>query len=482
MAFDDAPGPALLMRRVHRLQQLEHPASAVSRFCRQVPSSLAARSGPADPGEPLSRLSDVAFGYRVTPHGLARHAPSAGAMYPVELAWLTHHRDRWVFRHFDARRRACVDAAGPAREVAESLRLAPGQHALLLLAVAWRTVQRYGVRGYRYCNLDAGNVLANVAAVAIASGVPVRLPESVPHDRIHAGLGLGRDELLLGVAVLDGEPRVGLPGPGTGVVAQALDQARLFGTEQAPLLAPSMQRIRGLHRLAEPGRQHPVDLPALLGGRDPRRVIADILLRRSARAFDDRDLSVDALAELEALLGRAVLATAPAVRRELEVRVLVRQDGRWRADRFDPDTDAGGWTSAPVEWPGRAELESVFGDQPLAVRPPVHVVVGLRGTADARTDPAVYRQLLLTAGLFCGAMYQLATRQDVATTSIGGFDDHRVAALAGGGFRPVVVQSFGHAPEEELDEKNDTVAATWLHTTTSQPTSQPTSPPRSTDR
>jgi hypothetical protein len=459
----DALGPAVLMRRVQQLQQLEHPASAVNRFCRQVPSSLTLRLGSAaavDPDDLLARLSDLAFGYRATPRGLARRAPSAGAMYPIEVAWITHDGSRWVFRYFDALRRACIDAGGSAQAAAEELELAPGQHALLLMGVAWRTIQRYGLRGYRYCLLDAGNVLGNVASVVVASGAKIHLPESVPHALIHQELNLSRDELLLVVAVIDGELSSAIPALGEGVTAESFDKSRLFGTEQAPMLAPSMERIRRLHRLADPGRQHPLDFSTLLGGRGAEQAVEDIELRRSARSFLGTELSAEVLGAIDSLLVRTIDATPAPVRHELEVRMVTKRNDRWQAKHFDQNT--GGWTTEPIAEPEPDALISMFGDQPLAAKSTAFAVLGMRGKLGTHGDPLLYRQVLLTAGLACAGLYHLAVGTGVATTTFGGFDDRRISELANGEFRPVVVQAFGNSSESAQDEKNDTVAATWF--------------------
>ena len=455
--------PLTLMHRVQQLQQINHPSSQVNRYCRQVRCSLtpAAEGPPVGAADALSLLSDLAYGYRVTPRGLSRRAPSAGAMYPIEMVWLTQVAGRWVFRWFDARYQRCVDLAAPADAAAAALWLVPGQHALLLCAVAWRTIQRYGVRGYRYTLLDAGNVLGNVAAVAVAAGAHVHLPEDVPHDLLHRDLGLSRDELLLGVAVLDGDPFPDPPVLAPAGTPESLDTARLFGTEQPPILAPALERVRRLHRAARPDRQHRMNFRAVLGGQTAGQTARNITSRVSARAFTGEGLDPAALAVLDAYLHRVTEAAPVPVWRELELRLVARHPDGWQSRWFDQG--AGVWHSRAIADPDPAELADLFGEQPMAATSTAFVVLGMRGELGVRADPLVYRQMLLTAGVACAGAYHLAAQAGIGTTTFGGFDDRRVAALAGGTFIPLVVQAFGVTPHGPADVKNDTVAAaSWL--------------------
>jgi hypothetical protein len=459
--------PVEAFHRVQQLQQLDHPASAVMRPCRQVPSSLAAglaaqpRGGDddGDHDDALGRLSDLAYGYRVTPRGLARRAASAGAMYPVELVWITHHAGRWVLRYFDPLRQGCADLGRPADRSAAALGLTPGRHAVLLIAVAWRTVQRYGVRGYRYCLLDAGHVLGNLSALAAAAGARPRLPAEVPYELLCAELGLARDELLLGVTVVDGEPGEAIPAPAGGTPVAAVEAPMLYGTEQPPLLAPAMERIRRLHAMAGPASQVPLDLAALLGARPAAGAIQDVLLRRSARSFLGTELDPASGAALAAYLQR-VAETTP-----LAVRLVTRTAGRWSARRCDGGP-ADRRTAEPaaepeaVSQPSRGALCSMFGDQPIAASASAFAVLGMPVGGGGLLE---YRQALLAAGVACAGGYLLAARRGLATTVLGGFDDHRVSELAGGRIIPLVAQAFGPG-EAGRDVKNDTVAATWLQT------------------
>jgi SagB-type dehydrogenase family enzyme len=152
---------------------------------------LARRSTKAFGPDPLSfeGLSAVLGAYRVTGEvatagGVVplRSAPSAGALYPVEvyvaaarvagLAEGLHH-----YRPTEAALRLVRPVAGDrlADAVADLL-LDPGRcrsaaGAIVLTARFHRTTSKYGERGYRYALLEAGHIAQTLALGAAVAGV-----------------------------------------------------------------------------------------------------------------------------------------------------------------------------------------------------------------------------------------------------------------------------------------------------------------------
>jgi len=106
-----------------------------------------------------------------------------------------------------------------------------------VISVFWRTVQRYGVRGYRYCLLDAANVVDNL----------VYLLRSVsPHSR-QVVITASR-ELNALLALEYGEGCIGtlrVPADGAGSFRCPDESLQLFdggirdATEAAPFLSPT---------------------------------------------------------------------------------------------------------------------------------------------------------------------------------------------------------------------------------------------------
>lgn len=111
-----------------------------------------------------------------------RAAPSAGALYPVEvyvvcagvdgLAAGVYHFDPVGFGLQPLRDgdwRACLG------EAAADTGLAAAPLSIVLTGVPWRTTWKYGERGYRHLFWDAGAIAANLLGAAAAVGLPARL-------------------------------------------------------------------------------------------------------------------------------------------------------------------------------------------------------------------------------------------------------------------------------------------------------------------
>lgn len=111
-----------------------------------------------------------------------RAAPSAGALYPVELyvicgglpglAGGVYHFEPVEFalrclRRHDVRASLALAAADP--ETADSL------VTIVLTGIPWRTTWKYGARGYRHLFWDAGTILANTMAAAASVGLAARV-------------------------------------------------------------------------------------------------------------------------------------------------------------------------------------------------------------------------------------------------------------------------------------------------------------------
>lgn len=236
-------------------QDVSHALSTVSSVCAQVqldtlllhPVPLAAATPEGRRRvEALASLLDAAYGYRLHDGRLTRHAPSAGARYPTEIVAVVRIDDRWRCAIYDFAGRAFHEAADerPGRDVAAFLELPPDAAFIGAVSVLWRTVQRYGMRGHRYCIVDAACVVSNLVEFARDAGddpvcvAPARcaaatrlmdLPASAP---VVAGLRLDLARI--------GPPAAPLPHP-----ADAL--ARLAVREETPSMSPILKRVELFH-------------------------------------------------------------------------------------------------------------------------------------------------------------------------------------------------------------------------------------------
>jgi len=133
-------------------------------------------------GEPLSRkdISQLLWAAQGITHPRGyRTAPSAGALYPLELylaaglvedlrpgLYHYHPRDHRLTlqREGDIRNQLAGDALGQ-----EAVANAPA--VIVITAVYDRTTGKYGRRGIRYVHLDAGHAAQNICLQATALGL-----------------------------------------------------------------------------------------------------------------------------------------------------------------------------------------------------------------------------------------------------------------------------------------------------------------------
>src|SRR5579884_101148 len=147
----------------------------------------------------VARLLFFSAGVTRRVAGIAmRAAPSAGALYPIELYLVSGEiegLEPGVY-HFDPlafalhRLRAGDQRGHLAAATAPELASTPAS--LLLTGIPWRTVWRYGARGYRHLLWDAGTVLANLIALADGAGLPCHVLTAFCDAALAALLGLDR--------------------------------------------------------------------------------------------------------------------------------------------------------------------------------------------------------------------------------------------------------------------------------------------------
>lgn len=148
--------------------------------------------------EQISKLLWAAQGITDHDHGL-RAAPSAGALYPLEL-YVVDHMAIWQYEAVRHRlRRVARGDHRPALADA-SFGQAPAANAaidLVFTGVLARNEFKYGQRATRYVHLEAGHAAQNVLLEATALGLAAVPLGAFDDDRVRRVLGAGSDETPL---------------------------------------------------------------------------------------------------------------------------------------------------------------------------------------------------------------------------------------------------------------------------------------------
>jgi SagB-type dehydrogenase family enzyme len=151
-------------------------------------------------GRPLgtARIGQLFWAAQGITHGAqGRPAPSAGALYPLQLYAVTGQE---ILRYLPEGHRAQQWTVSRAAQ--ELARASGGQAAvraaptvLVIAAVPARTAGKYGSRAVRYIDLEAGHAAQNILLQAVATGLAAVPIGSFDDDEVAAVLGLTSGEV-----------------------------------------------------------------------------------------------------------------------------------------------------------------------------------------------------------------------------------------------------------------------------------------------
>jgi SagB-type dehydrogenase family enzyme len=154
--------------------------------------------------EELAQLAWAAQGQR---GGGRRTAPSAGALYPLELfvvAGNVQQLAAGVYRYEPARHRLVLVAAGDRRRSLAGPAwaqtwIADAPAIVLVAGIERRTTGKYGSRGVRYVHMEAGHAAQNVLLQAVALDLGATVVGAFSDAAVHeaAGLEAGAQPLYL---------------------------------------------------------------------------------------------------------------------------------------------------------------------------------------------------------------------------------------------------------------------------------------------
>jgi SagB-type dehydrogenase family enzyme len=136
-----------------------------------------------------------------------RAAPSAGALYPLEVALVTGEVRGLVpgvYRYLPRSHALAPTLNGDLR--AKLAKAALGQTwiaeaacALVLAAIYRRTTRKYGPRGERYVHIEVGHAAQNVYLQAGALGLGTTIVGAFRDEEVQRLLGFEADEMPLGI-------------------------------------------------------------------------------------------------------------------------------------------------------------------------------------------------------------------------------------------------------------------------------------------
>lgn len=396
----------------------------------------------------FKQLFEWAYGYHYQGEAegrLKRRSPSAGALYPTEAFLVLETGLGWqvLYYHFVSHQFYPV----PVQEmnvIVDGFGLIEGSEAILLVSVLWRTIQRYGVRGYRYCLLDAAHVASNLVQAAQALGHTIQLTPQGPTWQLQTQLELQVGEALvlalqtrLGALNKNSLPSLSLPN---------LPQLHPNWIEHSPLLSPILQRTISFH--CKTLKSCSYTTPDLIIAPDvtPNEFYTYATNRYSAKDFTGEAVTLQQYAQVI----EVVQNWSPTIQKffnalevyALTIRVENLPLGLFRLNLGYSGTPLTIFRQTVTEFSQR--ISKICQNQLLLERCAFILVLTARRSDIIQSGHIGYRHAILNAGFFCATLYLEALHCTLGTTTIGGYSDVDICHLIGDlSVYPIVVQAFG---------------------------------------
>lgn len=403
-------------------------------------------AAPADRARLLELAAELEWSYGYLAAGadgrVRRAAPSAGALYPTEALLVARADGAWRLLFYDFERHGFLER-GPAGGdgLARELDLADGAAAVFLVSVLWRTLQGYGLRGYRYCLIDAANVASNLVEVLADCGLEATTIAPNRCALVEAAFGLPAGlPVVLGLR-RPGGPRGALPE--RAPVAPPPPRQRF--SEDVPAFNPQVRRVL---QVVSRGRRQAArsELQPLSQTRGARAPLQWAQARHSAADFTPTTLAPAAGEALLAFSAGYLARDAAAHGSSLAVAFVRAADQHALAEDYLM-LDAQGRVPARLAAADRrreAVAGSFFQGQLPAAHAALLAVIGVPELEARGATYGDFEQACLRAGFFVADLYRFAALHGIGTTAIGGFSDRAVSALLGApAFHPLIVQAFG---------------------------------------
>ncbi len=154
----------------------------------------------------LSDLSQLLWAAQgITASGFYRAAPSAGALYPIEVYVVTGRAEdltEGIYRYSPNKHLLTVERKGDYRRdlcraalMQDCIRYSPCS--IVIAAVYERTTGKYGDRGIRYVHMEAGHVAENISLQAVSLNIGTVIIGAFYDDEVREVIGLPRGEVPL---------------------------------------------------------------------------------------------------------------------------------------------------------------------------------------------------------------------------------------------------------------------------------------------
>ncbi len=410
-------------------------------------------------------LFEWSYGYRAPGTELqrfTRRAPSAGAMYPTELfiylppsrsVESKNNQGTFLIYSFENHCFFPVDSKTAAPQSWRELDPAAQDNFTCKIIVSsffWRTVRRYGVRGYRYSLLDASAVISHLAKLMQLQGLSLKIAEDWCARSLSAALELGKNEGIVTVFNLTSDASF-QPKLSTAPYPDFIPHSIAPSVEIHPRLSEMLEKVSNFHidaaeTMLTTKCNQLANFINLLSVSNNNTPFCSLLQERySASRFNREPIALDTLRNI-------LRTTATLLQLEnnqavpLAIYFLIQHTYEAAPGIYRLNIDA---TNTPQFQLVKsaslmAELQQACQGQHIVGNASVASIICANKLALSSANSAVYRETVLRAGLLDIELQHQATMLNVDNTCIGGFEDSKVAQVVGNSaLTPIVIHLFG---------------------------------------
>ncbi|CCG87610.1 hypothetical protein [Erwinia piriflorinigrans] len=373
-----------------------------------------------------------------------RYIPSAGARYPTEVLALYLADGVYQLYYYDVDEHKMYSTFNSGQaglgEIFADHKANEKEVVIIFASVLWRTLERYGLRGYRYCLIETGCMASQLNKTTGAVNGHIAL--KTPTENLDKHLGLSCSTPAMATCKLELNS---LKGVKKFKIAEK--KGVQYIDEQTPTMNPLLKRVEKFHRKAMK-KVTRIAVPASMS-------FSEYEKRESANHFSERLLSNDDISLIKRHLVEQCRNHENERHEHLDIVILsvdedkfinpvmlwVRNEGVKEISLPYRSVDISSFT------------DNVFQQQEIVKRSSVIVMVGMSTCLTDCFDYGYFSRMSLKAGMLIADLYRLADSADIGTTTIGGFSDAQfVGKLGLDNFYPLIAQIYGKTSERDIKE------------------------------
>ncbi len=433
------------------LQAIEHEASRTSklslafepfkRFCTEERRINHASL------ESYALIFEWAYGYKNPVQGSKinkRRTPSAGALYPIELFLLCNIRDEWKLCYYSFEEHTFFECPFRNYRQYNIEELCPGTGYVFAVSAFWRNVQRYGVRGFRYCLLDSGFIYKNIERLYNDHTAGKKLRLCIGNHALHDLLPLKKSEKVLYSLSLSNSCFIGKQ----PLLVKPDHLCNYIHSEHAPCISTNMIRVEDAFSKALQLQKETFECPSFnLHGLKGDVLFNCLENRYSVKEFQDEPLNEEHLTQLKLdflkcadyikqCYGVSVYAACIIKHtnmRQEEVEILCNTN--IRRNKYSSQEIA-------------KQLCSACQNQSIMLNASFSFILFVIPEELNNWSHFKYAVSILCASFICSDFYLGALKYGIGTTTIGGFSERLLMELMQmNNVLPIVVQAFGKAKD-----------------------------------